>query len=998
MNNRASQIDADLDALLDGLIDRFERAKQAGSSVDVADFFPDQQDPSYQPIALELLRVDLQCGWKQGTPTTLPEYIGRFPSILDDNSNLSELAFEEFRTRRLSGQAVDPVEYTRLYSVDTSTWPTVNESTVAARSRQQSTVVAHGGRNERTDIGSFTAGDKFGDFELLHELGRGAFARVFLARQPELAHRRVVLKLTSNTSNVEPNLLAKLQHANIVPIYSVHEQEGSLGVCMPDFGPCTLHDVAKRFHLSERENAVDTLPRSGRDVVEAISVHRQSVLGELDERSESPDKGSFDHLLDRSYVDACVHLMLDVAHGLRHAHDKGIVHCDLKPANILVADHGTAMLLDFNLSGEIDAEQSKRSLVGGTLPYLAPEHLSAIVSGDQIQPTSDIFSFGAILYELLTGQLPFGVSGSSLSPNISQIAERRQISPASIREANPAVPGSLENLVNRLLVATPENRYPSMREVCEDLSNHLDDRPLKHVSNPISEVCKKWRRRHPSLSSATSVGAIATILVVILGAVLLLRTNHLVRVQTASDLQNAQSNLDRVRTLVSIPDADPTFLREAIRLSDESIALFVSQSDESDALKLRRSPASHGPAIYRCLSEHLYLNAKANRKLGVRSGKERELAVRAKVLDDFASSLPKPDGESGDSSIAAAIRKIDALGAAAATEELEALLEVHRYDMSVWLLLANAYADAGRLREADGCYTTCCVMWPDSVVARLQRGACRSKMTLYTEAEQDFTDVLLLRPDFVPALVNRASVRGKTKRYHEALSDLDQAEILGGAPTRTYFMRANFLRSIGQVERANAEEERGLKANPSDANSWIWRGLAHLENDKIEQALADFEKALLLSPHSREAKVNIAYVLAEKQGDIDAAIDLMNQVVDRHQHFEDIAGRGVLLARIGDFEDAIADAKASIAHPQRKPPTIYRAACVFSFASDANPDHAEKAVELLDLAIQLQPDLATIALKDPDLAHIRASSGFKRVVRAGIRILKVQQRMNANAN
>ncbi len=998
MNNRASQIDADLDALLAGFIDRFERAKQAVSSVDVADFFPDQQDPSYQPIALELLRVDLQCGWKQGTPTPLLDYVQRFPRVLDDASNLGELAFEEFRTRRLAGQAVDPAEYARLYSVDTSAWPSVSESTVAARSRQHSTVVTPGGRTGRTDVGSFAVGDNFGNFELLHELGRGAFARVFLARQPELAHRRVVLKITSNSSSIEPHLLAKLQHANIVPVYSVHDQDGSLGVCMPDFGPCTLQEVVKRFHSSGRENTGRLSPRTGKDIVEAISVHRESVLSELDEKSESTDPGAFEHLLDRSYVDACVHLMLDVANGLRHAHDKGVVHCDLKPANILVADHGSAMLLDFNLSGEIDAEQSKRSLVGGTLPYLAPEHLTSIVSGDLILPASDIFSFGAILYELLTGQLPFGVSGSSLSPNISQIAERRQVSPPSIRELNPAVPVSLANVVDRLLAAAPDDRYSNMHDVCEDLSNHLDDRPLKHVSNPFSEVCNKWRRRHPSLSSATSVGAFAAVLLVVLGAVLMLRTNHLARVRTASDLQMARTNLDRVRTLVSIPDSDPTFLREAIRLSDESIAPFVSQSVESDALKLRRIPTAYSPAICQCLSEHLYLNAKANRNLGVRSGEEAELALRAKVLDDFASSLPKSDGASGDNSIAAAIRKIDARGAAAATEELESLLKTHQYDMSAWLLLANAYADAGRLREAEGCYTTCCVMWPNSVVARLQRGACRSQMTLYSEAEQDFSDVLLLRPDFVPALVNRASVRGKMERYQEALADLEQTEYLGDAPTRIYFMRANFLRSIGEVERANTEVKKGLEVRPSDANSWIWRGLAHLENNKVEQAVADFEQALLLSPHSREASVNIAYVLAEKQGNQEAAIDLMNEVIVRHQHFEDIAGRGVLFARIGEFEKAIADAEASISHKQRKPLTIYRAACVYSFASGANSEHADRAIELLDLAIQLRPDLAGIAVKDPDLVDIRATSGFKRVLRAGIRILKAQQRMNANAN
>ena len=98
-----------------------------------------------------------------------------------------------------------------------------------------------------------------------------------------------------------------------------------------------------------------------------------------------------------------------LADGLAHAHERGILHRDLKPANILMTDEGQPMLLDFNLSEDSEVRPGAAAAVGGTLPYMAPEHLEALRGGASPDARSDLYSLGVILYELLTVRRPFPV-------------------------------------------------------------------------------------------------------------------------------------------------------------------------------------------------------------------------------------------------------------------------------------------------------------------------------------------------------------------------------------------------------------------------------------------------------------------------------------------------------------------------------------------------------------------------------------------------------------
>ena len=118
-------------------------------------------------------------------------------------------------------------------------------------------------------------------------------------------------------------------------------------------------------------------------------------------------------LAGRSYVGSIVWIAARLAEGLAHAHQRGVVHRDLKPANILLGDDGQPLILDFNVSSPAGNGSATAARHGGTVPYMSPEQLSAFGCGGDVDQRSDLYSLGVILYQLLTGELPFPARSGS---------------------------------------------------------------------------------------------------------------------------------------------------------------------------------------------------------------------------------------------------------------------------------------------------------------------------------------------------------------------------------------------------------------------------------------------------------------------------------------------------------------------------------------------------------------------------------------------------------
>jgi tetratricopeptide (TPR) repeat protein len=213
-----------------------------------------------------------------------------------------------------------------------------------------------------------------------------------------------------------------------------------------------------------------------------------------------------------------------------------------------------------------------------------------------------------------------------------------------------------------------------------------------------------------------------------------------------------------------------------------------------------------------------------------------------------------------------------------------------------------------------------------------------------------------------------------------AMADLDRVAQLPEAPAQVEFMRARLLANAGDAAGATRARKLGLERKPIDADDWVVRGLARID-DEPAAALADFEEALKLDPRNLAALRNQANVLAEslhRPADAVAALDRLLAIVP--DSGTDLAGRGVLLARLGRRTEAHRDAVAALkADPQ--PFTRYQVAGIYALTARYNPSDALEAVRLLAIAFRQGAGLDLVD-HDSDLDSIRDRPEFRRVAEA----------------
>ncbi len=423
-------------------------------------------------------------------------------------------------------------------------------------------------------------GGDFLGFRLFAELGRGAFGRVYLTRQSELADRLMVLKIVPRLFG-ESRTLAQLQHTHIVPIYSVHQGDAFQAVCMPFFGTTTLADLLADLRTRP------VMPDSGKYLLDTIEVRARERMRSWGfpraESGLSTPPGPRAPLEGLTYVDAVLWLGARLAEGLAHAHARGIIHRDLKPANILLTNEGQPMLLDFNLSEDTKLQRNASAArIGGTLPYMAPEQLAAFQDGSRPgDERSDLYSFGIILYELLIGRHPFAMPRGSLRVVIRELrADRAR--PPDLRRRNPSISPGVESIVRHCLEPEPSRRYQTARELQDDLERQLDHRPLKYAPEPsLRERVRKWTRRHPRLTSSAGVGLVASLFVLALAGAYLLRGRHLARLTAEKQVEESRSNA----------------VAALHRLRDDLKTIEVLLG--SDVLDAEREPREEGMALAR---------------------------------------------------------------------------------------------------------------------------------------------------------------------------------------------------------------------------------------------------------------------------------------------------------------------------------------------------------------------------------------------------------------
>jgi serine/threonine protein kinase len=266
--------------------------------------------------------------------------------------------------------------------------------------------------------------ERIGKYYVVHEVGRGSSGTVYLSHDPFYG-RDVAIKLyhaaggddaeSRNARRMfmgEAHMIGKLQHPNIVPIFDAGEENG------------------RRYVVTEHIHGARTL---------SAYCRAGSLLP----------------------IDQVVGIVYKCAKALHYAHSRGVVHRDIKPSNILLTQDGDVRIVDFGIALVADSDVSLLEGVAGSPAYMSPEQ----VQGRDLGPRSDLYSLGAVMYEMLAGQRPF--RAGALGKLLKEVVHG---SPEPLREVRAEVPEELAELVHRMLEKDPEQRYRNGAELAADLT------------------------------------------------------------------------------------------------------------------------------------------------------------------------------------------------------------------------------------------------------------------------------------------------------------------------------------------------------------------------------------------------------------------------------------------------------------------------------------------------------------------------------------------------
>ena len=413
-----------------------------------------------QPSTLQLQSLEeawrqaeaIKSSWRAGTLPNAAQALRDHPTLQTYKSIVVDLAYEEFVLQELKGERLSPEDFVaRMPAFQASIAKVLKAHRLLLEHPEIIPI-------PRSAISWPESGRRWQGLDLLTVIGQGGFSRVYLAYDPD-TDRHCVLKLTPGPTS-EGQMLGRLKHPHISDIYWAKSFENWMAVCVPFVGVTTLEDLRARLFPTDHP------PTRSDDILDAIDP--------LLLPSRSDRLGTFAIPCGFSVSVGITLIVAKIADALAYAHQCGIVHGDLKPSNVIVGAGGHPYLIDFNLSA---TQREWNDRPRGTFPYMAPELLES-VQKSQVIPlelgrSADIYAFGVLLHELLTGKLPFPVDQANsdlIESQLTAIRAGEVCSPLPLE-----IPQKLRKLATACLAYRVEDRPRNASDLALQLAEITDE-------------------------------------------------------------------------------------------------------------------------------------------------------------------------------------------------------------------------------------------------------------------------------------------------------------------------------------------------------------------------------------------------------------------------------------------------------------------------------------------------------------------------------------------